>query len=113
MANQLTRQPSPHVYLQQPTPQQVALFRRYSGGSFPFVDIGNRYLVPQAQYLPSALAGLSWAQVAAAMRDPASPVGKDINGAANMITAAICELTHGQPGNVCTSPGVIAASRSI
>jgi hypothetical protein len=39
------------------------------------------------------------------MRDPASPVGKDIDGAANMITAAICKLTHGQPGNVCTSPG--------
>lgn len=27
---------------------------------------GNRYLVPEAQYLPSALADLSWAQVAAA-----------------------------------------------
>jgi hypothetical protein len=32
---------------------------------------------------------------------------------ANMITAAICKLTHGQPGNVCTSAGVTAASRSI
>jgi hypothetical protein len=105
--------PFGHAYLQQPTAQQAALFKRYSGGSVPFVDIGNRYLVPQAQYLPSALAGLSWAQVAAAMRDPSSPVGQDINGAANMITAAICKLTHGQPRNVCTSPGVIAASRSI
>ena len=54
------------------------------------VDIGNRYLGSEAQYLPSALAGLSWAQVAAAMRDPSSPVGRDIDGAANMITAAIC-----------------------
>jgi hypothetical protein len=89
----------------------VALFRRYSGSSFPFVDIGNRYLVSRAQHLPSALAGLSWAQVAAAMRDPASPVGKDIDGAANMITAATCKLTHGQPGNVCTSPGVAVAAR--
>jgi hypothetical protein len=105
--------PFGHAYLQQPTPQQAALFKKYSGGSFPFVDIGNRYLVPQAQYLPSALANLSWAQVAAAMRNPSSPVGKDIDGAANMITAAICNLTHGQPPNVCTSPGVTAASRSI
>jgi hypothetical protein len=61
--------------------------------------------VPQAQYLPSALAGLSWAQVAAAMRDPASPVAKDIDGAANMITAAICKLTHGQPAGVCQAAG--------
>jgi hypothetical protein len=30
-----------------------------------------------------------------------------------MITAAICKLTHGQPGNVCTSAGVTAAARSI
>jgi thiol-disulfide isomerase/thioredoxin len=105
--------PFSHAYLQHPTPQQAALFAKYAGGSLPFVDIGNKYLVPQAQYLPSALAGLSWAQVAAAMRDPGSAVGKDIDGAANMITAAICKLTHGQPRNVCASPGVAAAARSL
>jgi hypothetical protein len=105
--------PFGHVYLQHPTAQQAALFQRYAGGSVPFVDIGNQYLVPQAQYLPSALAGLSWAQVAAAMRDPGSPVGKDIDGAANKITAAICKLTHDQPRNVCASLAVTAAGRSL
>jgi Domain of unknown function (DUF929) len=105
--------PTGYAYLQQPTPQQAALFAKYAGGSFPFVDLGNQYLVPEAQYLPSALAGLSWAQVAAAMRDPSSAVGQDIDGAANMITAAICRLTHGQPAGVCTSAGVTAASGSI
>jgi Domain of unknown function (DUF929) len=105
--------PFGHVYLQQPTAQQQALFARYGGGSVPFVDIGNRYILPQAQYLPSALAGLSWTQVAAAMRDPSSAVAKDIDGAANIITAAICSLTHGQPGSVCHSAGVQAAAGSI
>ena len=105
--------PFAHVYLQHPTSQQAALFARYAGGSVPFVDIGNRYVVPQAQYIPSALAGLSWAQVAAAMRDPGSTVGRDIDGAANMITAAICKLTQGQPRNVCAAPGVVAAARSL
>ena len=105
--------PFQHVYLQQPTRQQTALFGTYSGGSVPFVDIGNRYLVGMTQYLPSALANLSWAQVAAAMRDPSSPVGKDIDGAANMITAAICKLTDGKPGDVCTSAGVTAAQGSL
>jgi hypothetical protein len=104
--------PTGYAYLQRPTPQQAAAFSSY-GGSFPFVDIGDRYLVPQAQYIPSALAGLSWAQVAADMRDPSSPVGKDIDGAANMITAAICKLTHGQPASVCSSAGVRAADHSI
>jgi hypothetical protein len=46
------------------------------------------------------------------MRDPSSPVGKDIDGAANIITAAICKVTHGQPRNVCTSAGVTAASQA-
>jgi Domain of unknown function (DUF929) len=104
--------PTGYAYLQRPTAQQAALFAKY-GGSFPFVDIGNQYLVPQAQYVSSALAGLTWAQVAAAMHDPDSAVGKDIIGAANMITAAICKLTHGQPAAVCNSPAVTAASGSI
>jgi hypothetical protein len=59
------------------------------------------------------LAGLSWAQVAAAIHNSSSSVGKDIDGAANMITAAICKVINGQPGNVCTSAGVTAANRSI
>jgi hypothetical protein len=105
--------PFGHVYLQQPTAQQLALFARYGGGSIPFVDIGNRYLLPQAQYLPSALAGLTWTQVAAAMHDPSSAIARDIDGAANIITAAICTLTHAQPGGVCHSAGVQAASSSI
>ena len=105
--------PFGHVYLRQPTAQQQALFARYGGGSIPFVDIGNRYFLPQVQYAPSALAGLSWTQVAAAMRDPSSAVAKDIDGAANVITAAICSLTHGQPAGVCRSAGVAAAAGSI
>ena len=104
--------PFGHVYLQQPTAQQQALFARYGGGSIPFVDIGNRYFLPQVQYIPSALAGLSWTQVAAAMHDPSSAIADDIDGAANVITAAICTLTHGQPGGVCQSAGVKAAAGS-
>jgi Domain of unknown function (DUF929) len=104
--------PFGHAYLQQPTAQEQVLFARY-GGAIPFVDIGNRYFLPQVQYVPSALAGLSWTQVAAAMHDPSSAVAKDIDGAANIITAAICTLTHGQPGGVCHSAGVKAAGGSI
>jgi len=105
--------PTGYASLQRPTPEQTALIDRYSGGAIPFVDIGNRYVVTGAQYLPSALANMTWAQVAAAMRDPSSAVARDIDGAANMITAAICKLTHGQPAGVCNSPGVKAAEASI
>jgi hypothetical protein len=105
--------PFGHVYLQRPTAPQQALFTRYGNGSIPFVDIGNRYFLPQVQYDPSALAGLTWTQVAAAMHDPSSPAARDIDGAANVITAAICTLTGGQPGGVCQSAGVKAAAGSL
>jgi len=105
--------PFGHVALQNPTPAQSALFTKYGSGSIPFVDIGNQYLLPEAQYLPSAPQRLNWSQVAAAMRTPSSPVARDIDGAANIITAALCQVTNGQPGAVCTSPGVTAAAGSL
>ena len=102
--------PFGHVTLENPTAAQTALFDKYANGSIPFVDLGNQYLVPQAQFLPSALAGMTWSQVATAMRTPSSPVAKDIDGAANKLTASICKLTNGQPGAVCSSAGVVAAA---
>ena len=50
---------------------------------YPFVDIGNQYLVIGAQYLPSTLAKLTWAQVAPTSGTPASPVAKGVDGTAN------------------------------
>jgi hypothetical protein len=105
--------PFGHVLLQNPTAAESALFAKYGTSSIPFVDIGNQYLLPQPQYLPSALQGMTWSQVAAAMRTPSSPVAQDIDGAANIITAAICKITNGQPGGVCTSAGVTAAAGSL
>ncbi len=104
--------PFGHVYLQHPTRSQTVLFDRL-GGSFPFLDIANRYLLPETSYVPSALDGLSWSQVAADMHDPASGVGRDIDGAANIITAAICSVTGGQPGGVCHSAGVARARGAL
>jgi hypothetical protein len=106
--------PFGHVYFQQPTAQEQTLFNQYGGGSIPFVDIANRYtLALGAQYDPADLAGLTWSQVAADLKDPSSTVAKDIDGAANIITAALCKVTGGQPGNVCSSAGVKAAAGSL
>jgi hypothetical protein len=108
--------------LMKPTKAQTALMNKYDAppyvesadsGAFPFVDIGNEYLINGAQFVPSALAKLSWAQVAADLQDPSSPVAKDIDGAANTITAAICKIAKNAPASVCTSAGVTAAAGSI
>jgi thiol-disulfide isomerase/thioredoxin len=82
-------------------------------GSFPFIDFGNKYVIDGASFDPKVLAGKSWAQVAAALKDPSSPIAKAADGAANLITAAICKITNEKPANVCTSAGVTAASGAL
>jgi hypothetical protein len=65
-------------------------------GAVPFLDIGNRYILAGAQYNPQILAGLSQAQIASQLRNPASPVAKAIDGSANVIIAAINNVLHQQ-----------------
>jgi thiol-disulfide isomerase/thioredoxin len=82
-------------------------------GSFPFMDFANRYVIDGASYNPAVLKGLTWAQVAAALKDPSSPVAKAADGTANLMTAAICKVTGGKPGSVCTAAGVTKASGAL
>jgi Domain of unknown function (DUF929) len=105
------------VTLQTPTSAQLALFTKYDAapyttqtGGFPFVDLGNKDLILGSQYVPTDLSGLTWEQIGAALASPGSTVAKDIDGAANTITAGLCKLTGSQPASVCTSPGVKAAA---
>jgi hypothetical protein len=99
--------------LQTPNGAEQALLSKYdsppyvsSQGSIPFVDIGNKYLISGASYSPKVLQGKSWSQIASALSNPSSPIAQAVNGTANMITAAICKTTGGQPANVCTSKAV-------
>jgi hypothetical protein len=97
--------------LQTPTAAQQQLLATYDpgipsqgGGGIPFIDIANKYaqVANLAPLNPSLLAGMSWPQVAAAMNDPSSKVGKAIIGNANYMTAAICKVTGNKPATACT-----------
>jgi hypothetical protein len=103
--------------LQNTTSAQMALWTKYdssaNGLGYPFIDFGNKYVIKAPSFDPGVLAGMTWAQVAAALHNPSSPVAQGADGAANLITAAICKMTNGQPGNVCTAPGVVTASKSL
>ncbi len=93
--------------LQAPTTLDRQLIGRYDvppyvnsadqSGAVPFLDIGNRYILAGAQYNPQVLAGLSAAQIAAKLRDPASPAAQAVDGAAQVIIAAINQVLHDQP----------------
>jgi Domain of unknown function (DUF929) len=97
--------------LQNPTSEQTALLNKYdappyvqgAGGSIPFLYFGGKYIVSGASYDYNVLSGKTYAQIAAAMKDPSTDIAKGALGAANQMTAAICKLTGNQPATACTA----------
>ena len=83
------------------------------GGAIPFLDIGGKFINVGSSYDVEVLQGKSRAEIAAALADPDDPISKAVNGSANILTAAICEATGGQPAAVCTSPGVTTAAAAL
>jgi len=93
-----------YVTLQTPTAAQSAVWSKYdAGGSIPFIDFGNKYMIAGATYYPTGFAALGWSQIAADLSNPNSAVAKSVLGTANYITAAICKMTGNQPASACTS----------
>ena len=103
--------------LQNTTSAQQALWAKYDTSNgytgYPFIDFGNKYIIKLPTYDPGVLAGMTWAQVATALHNPSSQVAQGALGTANLITAAICKMTGGKPGDVCTASGVVAASAHL
>jgi hypothetical protein len=110
-----TNQPQGNFYapLEKPTALEQQLSAKYDPNYIPFVYLGSRYIVNTVAYNPAILAGLTMQQIAAAMRNPSSPVSQAILGTANNITAALCQQTNGKPASVCASSGVVAAAKHL
>jgi len=90
--------------LQSPTSAEQQLWSKYdAGGSIPFVDFGNRYVLTGATYSPDLLGGASWQAISGELKDPNSAQAKAIVGSANLFTAATCKATANQPAAVCSS----------
>ncbi len=77
-------------------------------GFIPFVDFGNKHVITGVSYDVSVLQGLNQTQIITAIYDPKSEISQRVLGAANMMTASLCQLTHGQPADVCTASAVTA-----
>jgi thiol-disulfide isomerase/thioredoxin len=95
----------PYVTLQTPTSAEQAIGQSYDPqGYIPFIDLGNKYVQVGnlSPLTPTMLDGQSWAQVAAAMNNPSSAIGKAEIGNANYMTAGICKLTNNLPATACT-----------
>jgi hypothetical protein len=84
-----------------------------SAGGIPFLDIAGKYVTSGASFSPELLAGKTRAEIAKAIADPTSDIGKAIVANANVITAAICQATGNQPSDVCTTAGVKAGAAAL
>lgn len=107
--NMLDKSGQSYVGLETMTAQQMQTFTKYnSAQDFPFVDVGNQYIAVGGSYdqtllLDSASNPRSWQDIASSLSNTQTPLSKAILGTANYMTAAICNLTNQQPGNVCGS----------
>jgi Domain of unknown function (DUF929) len=103
--------------LQNPTSEQNAVWAKYepdpNNRGYPFIAFSNKMVMKGPIYDAAVLQGKTWGQIAAALKNPASPIAQSVNGAANYITGAICKMTNNQPSNVCTSPAVTAVQSGL
>ena len=84
-----------------------------SDGGVPFVMLGNRFAWVGASFGVDVIHGLTFDAIAQRLADPQDDVAIAVGGSANRITAMLCELTGGEPGAVCSSPGVLAAEAAL
>ncbi|HEY1347998.1 MAG TPA: DUF929 family protein [Ktedonobacteraceae bacterium] len=126
LGNTLAADGQHFVPLQPLSAGQQQLFLTYSGppyfqtaGNYPFLDLGNRYLIQASGFDPGLLQGLwrqfplSWQQIARALKETASPITRAIIGSANYLTAALCTLTHQMPATTCQVPAIQQIERVI
>jgi hypothetical protein len=97
--------------LQPPTPEQKRLMDTYDRSeSIPFLLIGGPYASTDSGYVPDVLQGKGWTGIASALSDPSAASTAGIVGEADVLTAAICQLTDSRPAAVCRSPAVRRAT---
>ena len=85
------------------TSDQRSIMSQYdTNQGIPFIDLGNQYVFVSSQFPPSAINGLSWTQIASQLDSPTGGVAKSIDGAANVLTTALCKIDGGQPSSVCS-----------
>jgi hypothetical protein len=90
--------------LRAPTPTEAALWSRYDPArSYPFIDIGNMYVVTVPGVAPSLLAGKGFAYVAARVGNNSTVIGRTIDGAAGEVLRALCRVTHEEPSPICSA----------
>ena len=105
--------------LQTPTPDQQKIIAAYNAppytqaAGFPFVDVGNQYVMDGPAYVPDILAGLSQKDIAGQLSSTDNAPSKAILATANYMTASICLITNNQPTSVCSDSSIQQIEQSM
>jgi Domain of unknown function (DUF929) len=92
--------------LQRLTAAEQAVMTQYDKArQTPFIDFGGTAIELGSSIEPTVLAGLTWSQIAADLRRPASTAGAALLFAASALTSEFCQLTDDRPAAVCVPPG--------
>lgn len=107
--------------LQTPTPNEQQLLTQYNVSGYPFMDIGDRYLISGASYDPAVLRSnpqdpnsqpLTQQEIASQLSTQ-NTLSKNVLGVANYLTAAICSITKNQPSQVCSDASIQSIEASL
>jgi thiol-disulfide isomerase/thioredoxin len=107
--------------LQTPTADQQQILTRYNVTGYPFMDIGDHYVLTAASYDPTVLRSnpsdqtstpLTQQEIAAQLSSE-NQLSKDILGTANYLTAATCAITKNQPSTVCSDSSIQKIETSL
>lgn len=82
-------------------------------GVTPAIDFAGAWGLQGSGYDPATLAHKTWPQIAGSLANPHNRIARQVDGLANLFTAAICSVTKGRPGSVCNSRGVQAAAAAV
>jgi hypothetical protein len=95
--------PASYRRLQRLTAAEQAVFHELDGqGQTPFIDFGGTATALGSDIIPATLTGLTWSQIAADLRRPASTAGAAILFSATVLTAELCQLTGNRPATACS-----------
>lgn len=103
-----------HNSLQSLSTAQQNLVNQYDPGqSIPFIDIAGSYAIQPAsnqpgvyagsQYSPAVISSLNWTQIGSQLNTPSSSIAQGVDGAANTIIKAICQVDGRNPSSLCNT----------
>ena len=98
--------------LEKLTSAEQTTMSKYTTG-VPFIDFDGKSVLVTPSYDPQTLKGLTQQQIADQLKDPTSKVAKAVDGANNVLTAAVCQVTNNQPSSVCSDKTITSIESQI